>query len=208
MFVDNHGKLIKKVKVWFYIALYPVRWTAQSALHFLPWQTCSIQHQLGFSWKHSSHAAIAQRLFTHIPTTVYSQVLIYTAESTEASWRERKCPNFETVAKGIRTRALSVVSLAFYHWATCSTQRRQEEDQIQGGWMLRTECGDIGKENHGWHETMVKNHGWLSRSQMAEQAWENEEIHSMFATRCHPGVGRKLPLCVHTRSGLVLWREY
>ena len=40
---------------------------------------------LGFSWKHSSHAAIAQRLFTRISTTVYSQVLIYTAESTEAS---------------------------------------------------------------------------------------------------------------------------
>ena len=40
---------------------------------------------LGFSWKHSSHAAIAQRLFTHISTTVYSQVLIYTAESSEAS---------------------------------------------------------------------------------------------------------------------------
>ena len=40
---------------------------------------------LGFSWKHSSHAAIAQRLFTHISTTVYSQVLIYTAESTEAA---------------------------------------------------------------------------------------------------------------------------
>ena len=45
---------------------------------------------LGFSWKHSSHAAIAQRLFTHISTTVYIQVLIYTAESTEASWSERK----------------------------------------------------------------------------------------------------------------------
>ena len=29
---------------------------------------------LCFSWKHSSHAAIAQRLFTHISTTVYSQV--------------------------------------------------------------------------------------------------------------------------------------
>ena len=29
---------------------------------------------LGFSWKHSSHAAIAQRLFNHISTTVYSQV--------------------------------------------------------------------------------------------------------------------------------------
>ena len=34
---------------------------------------------LGFSGKHSSHAAIAQRLFTHMSTTVYSQVLIYTA---------------------------------------------------------------------------------------------------------------------------------
>ena len=69
---------------------------------------------LGFSWKHSSHAAIAQRLFTHISTTVYSQVLIYTAESTEASWSERKCPNFETVTTGIRTRALSIASPAFY----------------------------------------------------------------------------------------------
>ena len=69
---------------------------------------------LGFSWKHSSHAAIAQRLFTHIFTTVYSQVLIYTAESTEASWSERKCPNFETVTTGIRTRDLSIASPAFY----------------------------------------------------------------------------------------------
>ena len=77
-------------KVGFYIAQYPVRSL------FLSWQTCSFRHQLGFSWKHSSHAAIAQRLFTHMSTTVYSQVLIYTAESTEASWRERKCPNFKT----------------------------------------------------------------------------------------------------------------
>ena len=65
----------------------------------LPWQTCSFRHQLGFSWKHSSHAAIAQRLLIHMSTTVYSQVLIYTAESTEAPWSERECPNFETVAK-------------------------------------------------------------------------------------------------------------
>ena len=72
----------KKVKVWFYIALYPVRWTAQSALHFPPVHSDTV---LGFSWKHSSQAAITQRLFTHISTTVYSQVLIYTAESTEAS---------------------------------------------------------------------------------------------------------------------------
>ena len=66
----------------FYIAQYPVRWTAQRALHFcLPWQTCSFRHQLGFSGKHSSQAAITrQGLITHIATTVYSQVLIYTAE--------------------------------------------------------------------------------------------------------------------------------
>ena len=76
-----------KVKVWFYIALYPVHWTAQSALHFRPLADLAVHSDtvLGFSWKHSSHAAIAQRLFTHISTTVYSQVLIYTAESTEAS---------------------------------------------------------------------------------------------------------------------------
>ena len=56
---------------------YPGRWTAQSAFPpladlFIPTPT------------HSSHAAIAQRLVTHIvSTTIYSQVLIYTAEWTE-----------------------------------------------------------------------------------------------------------------------------
>ena len=37
----------------FYIAQYPVRWTAESALHFTPWQTSSFRHH-----QHSSHAAI------------------------------------------------------------------------------------------------------------------------------------------------------
>ena len=44
----------KKVKVCFYVAQHPVRWTAQNALHFTPWQTCSFRHQLGFSVKHSA----------------------------------------------------------------------------------------------------------------------------------------------------------
>ena len=79
---------------------------------------------LCFSWKHSSHAAIAQRLLTHISTTVYSQVLIYTAESTEASCSERKCPNFETVTTGIRTRALSIASPAFYQLSYRAPQIR------------------------------------------------------------------------------------
>ncbi len=52
----------KKCKCSFYIAQYPVRWTAQSALHFCPpWQTCSFRHQLGFSGKHSSDAAITRK---------------------------------------------------------------------------------------------------------------------------------------------------
>ena len=47
------------IKGSLYIAQHPVRWTAQSAVHFfLPWQTCSFRHQPGFSGKHSSQAAI------------------------------------------------------------------------------------------------------------------------------------------------------
>ena len=34
--LDNCFFVVCQVKVWFYIALYPVRWTAQSALHFPP----------------------------------------------------------------------------------------------------------------------------------------------------------------------------
>ena len=68
---------------------------------FLPWQTCSFRHQLDSSGKHSCHAAITHKDYiTHISTT--AQILIYTADWTEwpgASWREQKCPNFESVAK-------------------------------------------------------------------------------------------------------------
>ena len=44
----------------------PLDHTKRFTLH--PWQTCSFRHQLGFSVKHSSHAAVitARRLFTHI----------------------------------------------------------------------------------------------------------------------------------------------
>ena len=37
------------------------------------------------------------KLFTHISSDVCSQVLSYRAECTGASWRGRKCTNFETV---------------------------------------------------------------------------------------------------------------
>ena len=45
---------------YFYIAQYPVHWTTQSALHFIPWHTCSFRHQLYFSGKDSSVAAITR----------------------------------------------------------------------------------------------------------------------------------------------------
>ena len=47
------------------------------------------------------------------------KVLIYTAEWTVASWREWICPIFEKAKRRIhRTRALSIASSIFYHWAT------------------------------------------------------------------------------------------
>ena len=42
--------IVKKVRS--YIAQYPVLRTAQSALHFTLWLTCSTKHQLNFLWKH------------------------------------------------------------------------------------------------------------------------------------------------------------
>ena len=84
---------ILKKNVCFDIAQYPIRWSTQSALHF----TCSFWHHVDFSRKHSSDA---ERLFIHISTTIYIQC----KELWTASWRERKCPNFTTVAKAIRTR--------------------------------------------------------------------------------------------------------
>ena len=47
-----------------YIGQYPVRWTAQSALLFTPWQTYSFRYQLGFSRKHSSRAAITHEHYS------------------------------------------------------------------------------------------------------------------------------------------------
>ena len=41
-------------RVHSYIAWYPALWTAQSALHFTPWQTYSFQHHCDFSGKHSA----------------------------------------------------------------------------------------------------------------------------------------------------------
>lgn len=49
-----------------------------------------------FPYKAFSHAAITnQKLFVYIYPPVYSQILIYTAESTEAMLREQNYPSFK-----------------------------------------------------------------------------------------------------------------
>ena len=51
-----------------------------------------ITTQTRLLWEAFSHAATAaKRLFALISTAAYSQLLIYTAERTGASWKERKC---------------------------------------------------------------------------------------------------------------------
>ena len=63
------GIEIKVKKVSSYIARYPVLRTAQSDLHFTPWQTCSFLFQL--LWESFSHVVItARRLLIHMSATV------------------------------------------------------------------------------------------------------------------------------------------
>ena len=49
-----------------------------------------------------SHVVVnARRLFPHLSTVVYSQILIYRTECTGTLLRERKCTSLETAANGI-----------------------------------------------------------------------------------------------------------
>ena len=83
-----------KVMVCLYTAQYPVRLHLLADL-FIPTQTRLLWEDF-----RAMQQYYAQRANTHISTTAHSQVLIYTAEWTEASWIERECPNLETVEKG------------------------------------------------------------------------------------------------------------
>ena len=75
-----------KGKGSFYIAQYPVRWTAQSASHFLP--PILARQQL---------RAKAKSL-TFPPLSIARYSFIQLSEQGR-QWRERKCPIFETVTK-------------------------------------------------------------------------------------------------------------
>ena len=74
---------VKKVMVSSYITQYPVLRIAQRTLHFTSLADLFNQTPSQLLWEASSHAVIkAGRLFIQISTTVYSHVLIHTAEWT------------------------------------------------------------------------------------------------------------------------------
>ena len=79
------GTLLKmftynKVKICFYIANYPVRWTTQRAIHFISGRHVHSDTNSASPGSILAMQQFAQRLYINISTTVYSQVLITTAE--------------------------------------------------------------------------------------------------------------------------------
>ena len=74
------------VKVSSYVGQYPVLRTIQSTLHFTSLTDLFTQTPSQLLWESvQSYATInVRRLLVHISTTVYNQVLIYTAEWTGA----------------------------------------------------------------------------------------------------------------------------
>ena len=103
------------IKICFYIDPYPVRWTAKSALHVTRWQTCSFWHQLDFSWKHYSHAAITRNdyslTFPPLPIARYSFIQLCELERHGENGNVQTSKRYQ---RGIRTRAPLIASPAFY----------------------------------------------------------------------------------------------
>ena len=92
-----------KVKVCFYIAEYPVRWTAQIALHFLPSLT-DLFIPTPFSASPGSILAMQQLRATTkslaFPPLSIARYSFIQLSQQGRQWREGKCPIFQTVAKG------------------------------------------------------------------------------------------------------------
>ena len=69
----------------YYIAQYPVLKIDEGSLHFTPWQTCSIEHHLGFSGKYPITLQLMNKDYSHTNVTTFcSQVLIHIADWTGA----------------------------------------------------------------------------------------------------------------------------
>ena len=86
----------------FYIAQYPVRWTVQSALHFLP----SLADPVHSDTNSASPGSIlvmqqlraTTKSLTFPPLSIARYSFIQLSQQGR-QWRERKCPIFDTVAK-------------------------------------------------------------------------------------------------------------
>ena len=114
--------------VCLYKAQYPVRWTAQSALHVTPWQTCSFRHQLDFSGKHSSHAAITSEDYslTFPPLSISRYSFIQLSELGHRGENE----NAQTSKRYQRedsNPALSITSPACYRRVTALHNKKRRE---------------------------------------------------------------------------------
>ena len=97
------------------VAQYTVRWTAKSDLHFTHWQTCFS----GINSTYLGSILVTQQLRAKtIHSDVHHCVSIAGHSFIQLSelrvlWRERKCPNFGTVAKDIRIRALLIPGVRY-----------------------------------------------------------------------------------------------
>ena len=101
--VEEEEYKLKKGKGSFYIAQYPVRWTAQSALHFLPSLT-DLFIPTPFSASPGSILAMQQlrantKTLTFPPLSIARYSFIQLSRQGRQR-REGKCPIFQTVAKG------------------------------------------------------------------------------------------------------------
>ena len=101
--IDICSSYKKKGKCSFYTAQYPVRWTAQSALHFLPSLT-DLFIPTPFSASPGSILAMQQlrattKSLTFPPLSIARYSFIQLSQQGR-QWREGKCPIFQTVAKG------------------------------------------------------------------------------------------------------------
>ena len=90
-------------RYFFNLAQYPVRWTAQSALHFLPSLT-DLFIPTPFSASPGSILAMQQlrattKSLTFPPLSIARYSFIQLSQQGR-QWREGKCPIFQTVAKG------------------------------------------------------------------------------------------------------------
>ena len=101
---------------------------SKSFIHFNPWQICPFRHQLELSGKHSSHATIMREDYSLRcpPLSIARYSFINTAESTEASWRERKCPNFYMITRVFTyCAALLCVGSGYVHQYGLSVKTRR-----------------------------------------------------------------------------------